>query len=151
MSLIRQIEVGLEQGKVKAHLVRKALSDADINTRGLGYSMIAEDHLRALLVDYKPKAGDPVACYDYLVDCVQLDLDWDEDYALTREDALLELASTVDAREVQGSNMTSVAFWDLVGERVEKAGAMDAAARFKAFERSDLWAAVMQEWIELSA
>lgn len=144
MSLIAQIEAGIEQGRVKAHLVRKALSDSDINTRGLGYSMITEDHLRDLLVEYKPKSGDPVACYAYLVECVKADLDWDEAYALTREDALFELASCVEARQVPA--MTVSAFWDEVCAQLRAAKAEDAAAYLEACDKDEAFEQAMDEW-----
>lgn len=148
MSLISQIEAGIEQGKVKAHLVRKALGDEDINTRGLGYSMIAEDHLRDLLVEYKPKAGDAAACFDYLVDCVKADLDWDEAYALTREDALFELACCIDLE--QSPDMTLAAFWDAVCTTLRAAQASNAAAYLESCDKDEAFEQAMQEWREAS-
>lgn len=147
MTLVRQIEVGIEQGKVKAHLVRKALSDSDANTRGLGYSMISEDHLRELLVEYKPKASDPIACFDYLVECVHLDLDWDEEYALTQKDAFFELASLVDPKRFDHvPDMDVVAFWGEIIEAVRKAGAHEAAKTLAQFEQTEAFAEAMSEW-----
>ena len=116
MTLIRQIEVGIEAGAVKAHLVRKALKGKDINTRGLGYAVMAEAHLRALMTDFKPKAGDPVQCFQYLLECIKLDLEWDEDYAHSREDAVFELPCVLGPFWASKSaGIDPAAFWQELG------------------------------------
>ncbi len=149
MSLVSQIEAGIEQGKVKAHLVRKALSDGDINTRGLGYSMISEDHLRALLVEYKPKAGDAAACFEYLVECVKADLDWDEAYALTREDALFELASSLPLKKASKTpDMTVGDFWDEVCADLRTAQAEGAADYLESCDKDEAFEQALTEWRE---
>ncbi|MDB9857675.1 hypothetical protein OAC63_04715 [Amylibacter sp.] len=117
MTLLKQIDAGVEQGKVKAYLVRKAMSDSDINLRGLGYALLSEDHLRAILVEFKPKASDPEACFEYLLECIKLDLEWDEDYAHSREDALYELTGVVAPNWVdQGAGVKPADFWARVND-----------------------------------
>lgn len=146
MSLVREIEAGIEQGKVKAHLVCKAIRDADINTRGLGYCMLIETHLRALLIDYKPKANHPISCFNYLIDCIHQDLEWDEEYALSREDALFELALSIPPERFKKDlNVPVATFWEAVvnGLRAVYADqAADALAKFD--EPEDLARAIVQ-------
>lgn len=147
MTLLRQIEVGVEQGKVKAHLVRKALSDKEINTRGIGYAMLAEDHLRAVLVEFKPKAGDPAACLAYLLDCVKLDLDWDEDYAHSREDALYELSGVLDPFWASKSmGLKPSEFWARVSDVMRGLDSDDVAVFLEGCDDTPGFNAAMADW-----
>ena len=149
MTLVCQIEAGIEKGKVNACLVRKALRDKEINTRGLGYYMLIEDHLRALLINYKIKATDAVNCLDYLVDCVQQDLDWDEEYALSREDALLELALIIPPKHFKlEPNVPLPEFWDAVVKELRKVNADQAANSLAKFEKSKEFARALVQWKE---
>lgn len=147
MTLLRQIETGIEQGKVKAHLVRKALIDKDINTRGLGYALLAEDHLRALLTEFKPKAGDPAACLDYLLDCIAADLEWDEDYAHAREDALYELSGVLDPYWAgAGVGLDAGAFWGQTAEIMRTLDAEDVAVFLEGCDGAAGFDAAMAQW-----
>lgn len=147
MTLNAQIEAGIEQGKVKAHLARKALSDSDINTRGLGYALLAEAHLRALLTEYKPKAGDPAACFDYLLDCIAADLDWDEDYAHAREDALYELSGVLDLYWAEkGVALDAAAFWARVTEVMRGLDGDEVAVFLEGCDGVAGFDAAMTEW-----
>lgn len=147
MTLLRQIEAGVEQGKVKAHLVRKALSDKDINTRGLGYALLAEDHMRALLVEFKPKASDPVACFEYLLECVALDLEWDEDYAHSREDALYELSSVLDPFwAAKNVGLKPAEFWAKVSELMRGLDGEDVATFLEGCQEDAAFQAAMAQW-----
>jgi len=149
MTLVCQIEAGIETGKVNAHLVRKALSDKEINTRGLGYYMLIEDHLRALLINYKIETNDAVNCFNYLVDCVQQDLDWDEDYALSREDAFLELALIIPPEHFKlEPNVPVAKFWDAVLKELRKVKADQAANSLAKFENSKEFARALVQWKE---
>ena len=149
MTLVCQIEAGIEKGKVNVCLVRKALRDKEINTRGLGYYMLIEDHLRALLINYKIKATDAVNCFDYLVDCVQQDLDWDEEYALSREDALLELALIIPPEHFKlEPNVSLPEFWDAVVKQLRKVNADQAANSLAKFEKSKEFARALVQWKE---
>jgi hypothetical protein len=105
--LLSQIELGIEREKLSAELVRQALASTDINTRGIGFEVFSAEHLRAYLGKFTAVAGDPMACLRYLLDCVLADLDWDEDYALSREDALWELRAPLDP------------FWAAAGVAIE--------------------------------
>lgn len=147
MTLIRQIEVGIEQGKVKAHLVRKALADKDINTRGLGYAMLTEAHLRAVLVEFKPKSGDPTACFQYLLDCIALDLEWDEDYAHSREDALFELSGVLDPFWAKSNvGVKPAEFWAQVSDVMRGLEADDVAVFLEGCDQDVDFDAAMKDW-----
>jgi hypothetical protein len=147
MTLLRQLEAGVEQGKVKAHLVRKALANKDINTRGLGYALLAEDHLRALLVELKPKAGDPAACFEYLLECIQLDLEWDEDYAHSREDALYELSGVLDPFWAdKGVGFSPAEFWTRTTDVMSGLSKVDVAVFLEGCEQDVAFDAAMAEW-----
>jgi hypothetical protein len=147
MTLLRQIEGGVDQGRVKAHLVRKALMDRDINTRGLGYALMAEAHLRAVLVEFKPKASDPAACFDYLLTCIHADLEWDEDYAHSREDALYELSGVLDPYWAeQGVGLNPVAFWTQASEVMRALDAEDVAVFLEGCTEDAAFDAAMQDW-----
>jgi len=149
MTLLRQIEAGIEQGKVKAHLVRKALKDKDINLRGLGYALLSEAHLRALLVEYKPKAEDPVACFDYLVECIKQHLDWDEDYAHAREDALYELGAVLDPFWAEnGVAMDAAEFWDKASDVMRGLEGEDVAVFLEGCGETADFKVAMKAWAE---
>ena len=149
MTLLRQIEAGIEQGKVKAHLVRKALADKDINTRGLGYAVMAEAHLRAVMVDFKPKAGDPAACFEYLQDCIALDLEWDEDYAHSREDALYELSGVLDSFWAQnGVGLKVAEFWAQTSDVMRGLKGDDVALFLEGCETDAAFEAAMKDWAD---
>ncbi len=149
MTLLKQIEAGVEQGKVKAHLVRKALSDSDINLRGLGYALLSEDHLRAILVEFKPKASDPEACFEYLLECIKLDLEWDEDYAHSREDALYELSGVVAPNWVdQGAGVKPADFWVRVTDVMRGLERDDVGAFLEGCPEDAGFEAAMKTWAD---
>lgn len=113
--LITKIERGLEEGKLSIDLLRKALNSKDISERGIAYTVLSEPHLRAYLGSYKAKMADTLACLNYLLDCVKLDLEWDEDYANSREDALWELTAPLDPHwQSVGADLSDQQFWDRI-------------------------------------
>lgn len=113
--LITKIERGLEDEKLSIDLLRKALNSKDISERGIAYTVLSEPHLRGYLGTYKAKTADTMACLTYLLDCIKLDLEWDEDYANSREDALWELAAPLDPHwHSVGAGITEAQFWDRI-------------------------------------
>nr|WP_323778851.1 hypothetical protein [Amylibacter sp.] len=113
--LITKIERGLEDEKLSIDLLRKALNSKDISERAIAYTVLSEPHLRAYLGTYKAKTTDTLACLNYLLDCIKLDLEWDEDYANSREDALFELAAPLDPYwKSVGAGITETQFWDRI-------------------------------------
>lgn len=95
-TLVSQLEQAVEAGKVRADMLRKALADKDLSARGLAFEILSQDHLRDAVNGYKPRKSDVEGCFDYVLDCLKQHLDWDEDYALSREDAFWELAVVLD-------------------------------------------------------
>nr|WP_325249815.1 hypothetical protein [Amylibacter sp.] len=113
--LISKIERGLEEEKLSIDLLRKALNSKDISERGIAYTVLSEPHLRVYLGTYKAKTADTMACLTYLLDCIKLDLDWDEDYANSREDALWELAVPLDPHwQSVGAGISESRFWECI-------------------------------------
>ncbi|PLS20634.1 hypothetical protein [Neptunicoccus cionae] len=113
--LITRIEAALEEGKLSADLLRKAQASKDISERALAYMVLSEPHLRESLGNFKPRKADAQAILAYLLDCIKLDLDWDEDYANSREDALYELTAPLDPYwHKNGAGISEDAFWDRI-------------------------------------
>ncbi|GGA33967.1 hypothetical protein [Neptunicoccus cionae] len=113
--LITRIEAALEDGKLSIDLLRKAQASKDISERALAYMVISEPHLRESLGNFKPRKADVQAIFDYLLDCIKLDLEWDEDYANSREDALYELTAPLDPFwSKHDAAISEDAFWDRI-------------------------------------
>lgn len=120
-SLITRIETALEEGKLSVDLLRKAQASEDISERALAYMVFSEPHLRQTLGTFKPRKADAQAIFDYLLDCIKLDLDWDEDYANSREDALYELTAPLDPFWAKhNAAISEDAFWDRIETFLQK-------------------------------
>lgn len=149
-SFVSQLERAVELGKVQADMLRKALADTDLSARGLAFEILSQPHLRDAVQGYKPRKSDVEGCFEYLLECLKQHLDWDEDYALSREDAFWEMTAVLDPYwSKAGVSFAPEAFWRKLSDVVrglEDLEAEDVTGFLEQCDQDDGFKAAMADW-----